>query len=77
MKKSMLLVLDANNAKDPITPKISHSKKNGKPSKKLTTHNLVDLFKEEEDIEQQLWDSIEGTTQILHTKNEGNLWKIP
>ncbi|GJX24181.1 hypothetical protein Tco_0228626 [Tanacetum coccineum] len=29
--------LDANNAKDPITPKIAHSKKKGKPSKKLTT----------------------------------------
>ncbi|GJY32815.1 reverse transcriptase domain-containing protein [Tanacetum coccineum] len=43
--------LDANNAKDPITPKIAHSKKKGKPSKKLTTRNLVDLFKEG-DIEQ-------------------------
>ncbi|GKE11197.1 putative reverse transcriptase domain-containing protein, partial [Tanacetum coccineum] len=38
--------LDANNAKDPITPKIAHSKKKGKPLKKLTTRNLVDLFKE-------------------------------
>ncbi|GJT41151.1 hypothetical protein Tco_0941016 [Tanacetum coccineum] len=28
-------------------------------------------------IEQQLWDSIKGTMRILHTKNEGNLWKIP
>ncbi|GJT78168.1 DNA-directed DNA polymerase [Tanacetum coccineum] len=46
-EKSMLLKLDANNAKDPITPKIAHSKKKGKPSKKLTTHNLVDLFKEQ------------------------------
>ncbi|GJU79172.1 hypothetical protein Tco_1276242 [Tanacetum coccineum] len=45
-KKSMLLKLDANNAKDPITPKIAHSKKKGKPLKKLTTRNLVDLFKE-------------------------------
>ncbi|GJU35718.1 hypothetical protein Tco_1184072 [Tanacetum coccineum] len=42
---------DANNAKDPITSKIAHSKKKGKPSKKLTTRNLVYLFKEE-DIEQ-------------------------
>nr|GEW61782.1 hypothetical protein [Tanacetum cinerariifolium] len=33
----MLLKLDANNAKDPITPKITQSKKKGKPSKKLTT----------------------------------------
>ncbi|GJZ27044.1 hypothetical protein Tco_0571297 [Tanacetum coccineum] len=57
MKKYMLLKLDANNAKDPITPKIAHSKKKGKPSNKLTTRNLVDLFKEE-DIEQQLQDSI-------------------
>ncbi|GJW44526.1 hypothetical protein Tco_0073325 [Tanacetum coccineum] len=40
--------LDANNAKDPITPKIAHSKKKGKPSKKLTTSKLVDLFKEED-----------------------------
>ncbi|GKB88914.1 hypothetical protein Tco_0961186 [Tanacetum coccineum] len=63
-------------AKDPITPNISHSKKKGKPSKKLTTRNLLDLFKEE-DIEQQLRDSIKGTTQILRTKNEDNLWKIP
>ncbi|GKE62266.1 hypothetical protein Tco_1512633 [Tanacetum coccineum] len=75
-EKSMLLKLDANNEKDPITPKIAHSKKKGKPSKKLTTYNLVDLFKEG-DIEQQLRDSIKGTTQILHTKNKGNLWKIP
>ncbi|GJZ41843.1 hypothetical protein Tco_0588729 [Tanacetum coccineum] len=76
MKKSMLLKLDANNAKDPITPMIAHSKKKGKPSKRLTIRNLVDLFKEG-DIEQQLWDSIKGKMQILHTKNEGNLWKIP
>ncbi|GKC37686.1 hypothetical protein Tco_1050070 [Tanacetum coccineum] len=64
MKKSMMLKLDANNAKDPITPKIAHSKKKGKPSKKLTTRNLVDIFKEG-DIEEQLRDSIKGTTQIL------------
>ncbi|GJX68858.1 ATP-dependent DNA helicase PIF1-like protein [Tanacetum coccineum] len=63
--------LDANNAKDPITPKIAHSKKKGKPLKKLTTCNLVDLFKER-DIEQQLRDSIKGTMRILRTKNEGN-----
>ncbi|GKB84374.1 hypothetical protein Tco_0956646 [Tanacetum coccineum] len=62
-------------AKDPIITKNAHSKKKGKPLKKLTTCNLVDLFKEG-DIEQQLWDSIKGTMQILHTKNEGNLWKI-
>ncbi|GJY71409.1 hypothetical protein Tco_0475112 [Tanacetum coccineum] len=30
-KKSMLLKLEANNEKDPITPKIPHSKKKGKP----------------------------------------------
>ncbi|GKC35361.1 hypothetical protein Tco_1047745 [Tanacetum coccineum] len=63
-------------AKVPTTPKIAHSKKKGKPSKKLTTHNLVHLFKEG-DIEQQLRDSIKGTTRILRTKNEVNLWKIP
>nr|GEU76879.1 putative reverse transcriptase domain-containing protein [Tanacetum cinerariifolium] len=60
----------ANTAKDLITSKISHSKKKGKPSKKLTIRNLVDLFKEM-DIEQQLWDSIKGTMRILRTKNEG------
>ncbi|GKD11846.1 hypothetical protein Tco_1196253, partial [Tanacetum coccineum] len=64
MKKSMFLKLDANSAKDPITPKIAHSKNKGKPSKKLTTRNLVDLFKEG-DIEQQLQDSIKGTMRIL------------
>ncbi|GKD52686.1 putative reverse transcriptase domain-containing protein [Tanacetum coccineum] len=64
MKKSMLLKLDANNAKDPITPNIAHSKKKGKPSEKLNRCNLVDLFKEE-DIEQQLRDSIKGTMLIL------------
>ncbi|GJU52444.1 hypothetical protein Tco_1226158 [Tanacetum coccineum] len=69
-------LLDVNNANDPITPKISHLKKKEKPSKKLTTRNLVDLFKEE-DIEQQLQDSIKGTMRILRTKNEGNPWKIP
>nr|GFD26477.1 hypothetical protein [Tanacetum cinerariifolium] len=45
-EKSMMLKLDANNAKDPITPKIAHSKKKGIPLRKLTTRNLVDLFKE-------------------------------
>nr|GEZ49394.1 hypothetical protein [Tanacetum cinerariifolium] len=67
---------NATDAKDPITPNISHSKMKGNPSKKLTTRNLMDLFKEE-DIEQQLRDSIKGRTQILRTKNEGNQWKIP
>ncbi|GJV33391.1 hypothetical protein Tco_1393791 [Tanacetum coccineum] len=38
-------LLDANNAKDRITPKIAYSKRKEKPSKKLTTRNLVDLFK--------------------------------
>ncbi|GJU44703.1 putative reverse transcriptase domain-containing protein [Tanacetum coccineum] len=59
----------AADAKVPTTPKTVHSRKTGKPSKKLTTHNLVHLFKEG-DIEQLLWDSIKGTTRILHTKNE-------
>ncbi|GJW16695.1 homeodomain-like protein [Tanacetum coccineum] len=45
--------LDANNVKDPITPKIAHRKKKGKPLKKLTIRNLVDLFKEG-DIEKLL-----------------------
>ncbi|GKD24424.1 hypothetical protein Tco_1230638 [Tanacetum coccineum] len=44
-------VADANNAKNPITPKISLSKKKGKSSKKLATRNSVDFFKEG-DIEQ-------------------------
>ncbi|GJU58807.1 hypothetical protein Tco_1236573 [Tanacetum coccineum] len=65
----------AADAKVPITPKIFHSRKKGKPSKKLTTHNLVYLFKEG-DIEQLLQDSTKGTMQTLRTKNEGNLWKI-
>ncbi|GJU13704.1 putative reverse transcriptase domain-containing protein [Tanacetum coccineum] len=43
---------------------------------------IVDLFHVPNitvgDIEQQLQDTIKGTTQILHTKNEGNLsMKIP
>ncbi|GKA70700.1 mitochondrial proton/calcium exchanger protein-like protein isoform X1 [Tanacetum coccineum] len=59
----------AADAKVPTTPKIVHSGKKGKHSKKLTTHNLVHLFKEG-DIEKLLRDSIKGTTQILHTKNE-------
>ncbi|GJR99559.1 hypothetical protein Tco_0316068 [Tanacetum coccineum] len=65
-----------NNVKVPITPKIFHSRKKEKPLKKLTTHNLVHLFKEG-DIKQMLRDFIKGTTRILRTKNEGNLWKIP
>ncbi|GJZ67822.1 putative reverse transcriptase domain-containing protein [Tanacetum coccineum] len=48
----------------PTTLKISHSKKKGKPSKKLTTLNLVHLFKEG-DIEQLLRDSTKGTMQTL------------
>ncbi|GJZ51516.1 pyruvate dehydrogenase (acetyl-transferring) kinase, mitochondrial [Tanacetum coccineum] len=44
-------------------------KEEGKPLKKLTTHNLMHLFKEG-DIEQLLWDFIKGTTRILRTKNE-------
>nr|GEV57019.1 hypothetical protein [Tanacetum cinerariifolium] len=52
---------DVSNVKVPITPKIFHSRKKGKPWKKLTTYNLVYLFKENA-IEQQLWDSIKGTT---------------
>ncbi|GJW24471.1 hypothetical protein Tco_0038282 [Tanacetum coccineum] len=35
MKKSMLLKLDANNAKEPITPNISHSKKKENPRRSL------------------------------------------
>ncbi|GKB78096.1 hypothetical protein Tco_0944991 [Tanacetum coccineum] len=62
--------------KVPTTPKIAHSRKKGKPSKNLTTLNLVHLFKEG-DIEQLLWDSTKGTMQTLRTKNEGNLWKKP
>nr|GFA00348.1 hypothetical protein [Tanacetum cinerariifolium] len=67
---------DVNNVKVPTTPKIAHSRKKGKPSKKLTILNLVHLFKEG-DIEQLLWDFTKGTMQTLRTKNEGNLWKKP
>nr|GEU51632.1 hypothetical protein [Tanacetum cinerariifolium] len=55
---------DVNNVKAPTTPKISHSKKKGKPSEKLTTLNLVHPFREG-DIEQLLQDSTKGTMQIL------------
>ncbi|GJX70130.1 hypothetical protein Tco_0307301 [Tanacetum coccineum] len=77
MKKSMLLKLDANNAKDPTTPKISHSNKKGKSSKKLTTRKLVDLFKEG-GIEQQLRESINGTMRnqgddLMPTIEEGEV----
>ncbi|GKF09699.1 hypothetical protein Tco_0043923 [Tanacetum coccineum] len=60
----------------PTTPKIFHSRKKEKPSKKLTAHNLVHLFKEG-DIERLPQGSTKGTTQTLCTKNEDNLWKIP
>ncbi|GJY97362.1 hypothetical protein Tco_0514272 [Tanacetum coccineum] len=63
-------------SKVPTTPKIDHSRKNGKHLKKLTILNLVHFFKEV-DIEQPLWDSTNGTMQTLRTKNEGNLWKKP
>ncbi|GJS81540.1 hypothetical protein Tco_0748081 [Tanacetum coccineum] len=72
MKTFMLLKSDANNTKDPTTLKIAHKKKKGKPLKKLTIFNLVDLFKEG-DIEQLLQDTIKGTTPTLHFKNKGNL----
>ncbi|GKC59381.1 hypothetical protein Tco_1086979 [Tanacetum coccineum] len=62
--------------KGPTTPKIAHSKKKVKPSKRLTKLNLVDLSKEE-DIGQQLQDSTKGTMQTLRAKNENNLWKKP
>ncbi|GKE41738.1 hypothetical protein Tco_1469022 [Tanacetum coccineum] len=62
--------------KGPTTPKIAHSKKKAKPSKKRTTLNLVDHSKEGH-IEQQLQDSSRGTMQTLRTKNKGNLWKKP
>ncbi|GKC69918.1 hypothetical protein Tco_1115801 [Tanacetum coccineum] len=42
-----------------------------KPSKKLTTLNLVNLFKEG-DIEQQLWDSTRGTMQTLPKRHKEN-----
>nr|GFA60544.1 reverse transcriptase domain-containing protein [Tanacetum cinerariifolium] len=45
--------LDANNAKDPITPKITYSKKKGRTLRKLTTCNLVDLIKDR-DVKQLL-----------------------
>ncbi|GKE48304.1 hypothetical protein Tco_1479562, partial [Tanacetum coccineum] len=69
-------IMEHQRPKVPTTPKIVHSRKKGKPSKKLTTLNLVHLFKKG-DIEQLLQGSTKGTTRILHTKNEGNLWKEP
>ncbi|GKB32577.1 hypothetical protein Tco_0871978 [Tanacetum coccineum] len=56
--KTIVDAKDVNNVKDPTTPKIAHSKKKVKPSKKLTTPNLVDLSKEE-DIEQRLWELLD------------------
>ncbi|GKB13440.1 hypothetical protein Tco_0847363 [Tanacetum coccineum] len=58
---------DVNNVIDPTTPKIAHSRKKVKPSKKLNKLNLVDLSKEE-DIEQQLQDSTRGTMQTLQIR---------
>ncbi|GJS55207.1 hypothetical protein Tco_0628569 [Tanacetum coccineum] len=52
-KKVYAAQVGCEQCKGPITPKITHSNKNGKTSRKLTTRNLVDLFKEG-DIEQQL-----------------------
>ncbi|GJU55785.1 hypothetical protein Tco_1229499 [Tanacetum coccineum] len=62
--------------KGPHYTKDFQLKEEGKILKEAYTRNLVDLFKEE-DIEQQLQDSINGTMRILLTKNESNLWKIP
>nr|GEV25065.1 hypothetical protein [Tanacetum cinerariifolium] len=56
---------DVNNVKEPTTPKIAHSRKKVKPSKKLTTLNLVDLSMEG-NKEQQLRDSSRGTMQTFH-----------
>ncbi|GKD04695.1 hypothetical protein Tco_1179669 [Tanacetum coccineum] len=64
----------AADAKVPTTPKIAHLRNKGKPLKKLTTLNLVHLFKEG-DIKKLLWDATKGTMQTLRTRNEGNLWK--
>ncbi|GJZ00169.1 ATP-dependent DNA helicase PIF1-like protein [Tanacetum coccineum] len=60
-----------NNVKVPTTPKIVHSRKKGKPSKKLTTLNLVHLFKEG-DIEQLLWDSTK-ISMVLQERGFGSL----
>ncbi|GKD53770.1 hypothetical protein Tco_1287157 [Tanacetum coccineum] len=53
--------------KGPITPKIVHSRKKGKSSKKFTTLNLVHLYKEG-GIEQLLWGSTKGTAQTLRVE---------
>nr|GEV81761.1 hypothetical protein [Tanacetum cinerariifolium] len=50
--------------KVPYYTKDFHSMKKGNPSKKLTTLNLVHLFKEG-DIEKLLWDSTKGTMQTF------------
>nr|GEU42569.1 hypothetical protein [Tanacetum cinerariifolium] len=69
--------LNVSNAEDPITPKIAYSKKKGRPLRKLTTYNLVDLFKEG-DIKQQRWDSIKETMRnqgddLIPTIKEGEV----
>nr|GEU92602.1 hypothetical protein [Tanacetum cinerariifolium] len=71
-KKSMLLKLDTNNAKDPITPQIAHSKKKGRPLRKLTTRNLVDLFKEG-DKKQQLQLRRNQGDDLMPTIEEGEV----
>ncbi|GJS68154.1 hypothetical protein Tco_0682719, partial [Tanacetum coccineum] len=53
--------------KVPTIPKIAHSRKKGIPIKKLTTLNLVHLFKEG-DIEQLLQDSTKGIMQTLQIR---------
>ncbi|GKC12489.1 hypothetical protein Tco_1009271 [Tanacetum coccineum] len=57
----------AANAKIAIQEMVAYSQK----------WNKEHLEPEVGDIEQQLQDSIKGTMQILHAKNEGNQWKIP
>nr|GEX11949.1 hypothetical protein [Tanacetum cinerariifolium] len=59
---------DVNNVKVPITPKIVHLRKKGKPSKKLTILNLVHLFKER-DIERLLRGFTKGTMPTLENSN--------
>ncbi|GKD67840.1 hypothetical protein Tco_1321930 [Tanacetum coccineum] len=66
---------NANYARDHITPKIVHSKKRGKPLKKLTIHSLVHYTNLEDSTEHQGQDSTNETTETLHTPIKDKLWR--
>ncbi|GJV15935.1 hypothetical protein Tco_1361258 [Tanacetum coccineum] len=64
--KCTMLGSDANYARDHIIQKIVHSRKRGKLSKRLTTHNLVHPINPKVSTKQQGQDSTNRTTETLH-----------